>query len=483
MFNKKLTELTLTSDIANSYFSQIQGDYYRDDRSFVATLRALLLNRIKDHNIGFRIRAYDFSADTLRNASANAVVSAVCNRSSWILNLVDLTSQGALEVAYEKFCAADGMAEFMPKATEAKDLEAFVEPFANVKIYIDEDRCCTNIIVDHLDMRKFHALQMLIPRYIPWLFNEDPLTQEELALLNTLHERYAPEYERLIEEFAQKIDLRSAAIKSVLGGFEVRAKKQQLKIARDSLSRINSSIMDNMARYSDLINQKDEASIRICGLEAIIEAGIVESELIDYFTANKCLYPVSASGTHLKFIVSTYLESFDPEMYRTMSARAASHLFSSYTVSNDCFRDLAPRKKLMDAIFSDEPIFRVKSCSCYDLDIRGTVDVHSGYNFGSKFADRIENPHLKYHGCLGNHRRFICDYLNEGDVMGAVEQCISSAKSVNIGESATIRYFLPELFDCKQRVLELEDGTCMNPEEALKYLEEKEAQKEEAANA
>lgn len=483
MFNKKLTELRLTSDIANSYFDRIRGDYYRDDRSFLATLRALLLNRIKDKSIRLKIHSYDYSPDSLRGASADAVMSALCDRSRHVINLSNLSSQGALDAAYEKFSSADGMAKFMPKAAEAKDLEAFVEPFANVKIYIDEERCCTNIIVDRMDMRKFHALQMLIPRYIPWFFNEDPLTQEELALLNTLHERYAPEYERLIEEFAKKIDLRSAAIKSILGGFELRAKQQQLKSAKDSLSRIDNNIRDNMISYSSLIEQKDEVNLRIAGLEAILEAGVVESELIDYFTANKCLHPTNASGTHLHFIVSTYLESFDPEMYRTMSAREGSHLFSGYSVSTECFREREPRKKLMDAIFSEEPIFRVKSCSCYDLDIRGSVDVHGGYNFGPKFADRIENPHFKYHSCLGNHRRYICDYLNDGDIMGAVEQCVSSAKSVNIGEGATIRYFLPELFNCKQPVLELEDGTCMNPEEALKYLEEKEAQKEETANA
>ena len=483
MFSKRLTELTLASDIANGFFKTIIGDYYRDDRSFLATMRALLLNRIKDKAINLRFRRFDYSVDALKNASADAVAGAVVYDAADSLNLTELTTAGAIDVVAEKLSQKEACKGCRNLGREVSDLKEFAAPFAKILVYINEERRCTNVFVERLDMRKYHALQMLIPRYLPWFFNDAPVDDEELELLNTLTDRYAPKYEAAIEKFASKIDLRSYAIKSVLGGFEVKAKQQQLRIAKEENAAIGNSIAENLEAYMRLIDRKDNMVARIAGLEAMIARGVDDSELISYFTANKCLHPVETRGTKLSFIVSTYLDSYDPDMYSSISRRPESHFYNGYSVGKDCFRPMEARKKLMDAIFSDEPIFRVKTCSYYTIDTRGTVEVNGGYPFGVRFADRIENPHLKYHDCLGSHRTHICRCLNEGDIMGAAEQCISSAKSVNVGEGATIRYFLPELFDSNKPVLEMTDGTCMNPEEALKYLEAQEEKKEEAHDA
>ena len=138
-------------------------------------------------------------------------------------------------------------------------------------------------------------------------------------------------------------------------------------------------------------------------------------------------------------------------------------------------------KKLLDAIFGDEPVLRVKICAYYDMDVRGDVDSMRRYRFQPNCNDYMPNPHLNHYNCLGNHRRYINDRLTDGDVVGAIEQCIASAKSLNIGEGATMEYFLHDLFQTSRKIIELPDHTSVNPSEALKWLKDQESkQKEES---
>ena len=57
MFSKEITGLTLTNEIASTVFPNIGGDKFRNDESFVATLRALLYSRVpKEESITLRYK-------------------------------------------------------------------------------------------------------------------------------------------------------------------------------------------------------------------------------------------------------------------------------------------------------------------------------------------------------------------------------------------------------------------------------------------
>ena len=236
-----------------------------------------------------------------------------------------------------------------------------------------------------------------------------------------------------------------------------------------------------MEEYSNIIDRIDDMNLREAGLRQLIDGADEESELVDYFQANKSLIPIGTEGTRFRFIVKSYLDSFDPEQYIAMAKRDRSHMFEGYTVRNETFRGRMPRKKLMDAIFSEEPLMRVKMCAFYVIDTRGSVDSRSGYTYPPECSDRIPNPHLQYHDCLGNHARFIMERLKDGDTIGAIEQCVSSSKSVNLGEGITVTKFLSDLFNSNAKVIELNDGTSVTPVEALRWLEKQEEEKAKEA--
>ena len=83
---------------------------------------------------------------------------------------------------------------------------------------------------------------------------------------------------------------------------------------------------------------------------------------------------------------------------------------------------------------------------------------------------------------MGNYSRTINDALAKRDYITALEQCVASAKSLNLHDSAVMDNFMANFTrnsgtSCK--AIELPDGRVVHPKDAIKWLEEQEA----AANA
>ena len=69
MFRQTIALTPLTTDAANSYFSNITGDKWDNDNSFLATLRALVAPRIKEEDsIPERVQWY---SSCMYNQSGN----------------------------------------------------------------------------------------------------------------------------------------------------------------------------------------------------------------------------------------------------------------------------------------------------------------------------------------------------------------------------------------------------------------------------
>jgi hypothetical protein len=105
------------------------------------------------------------------------------------------------------------------------------------------------------------------------------------------------------------------------------------------------------------------------------------------------------------------------------------------------------------------------------LDIRGDVESESYYDFPRRLTDtHIPNPHLFFHNCLGQNAPAIVEALSEGDLTGAVAQCIAATANINIGEEPTVRPFLEKFLNTESKCLEFSDGTLCDPLEALEKL-------------
>ncbi len=486
MFNKKIRETPLTRGITNEFF-KIQGDSFDNDRSFLATLRALLHKRSHGAAITLSILSFDardlgghtFTNDSIgvfRSVSplpigANGIfvryLMGSCEDNATILNVYDNPDTG--------------FTKLYPNFHEAKDLRLFVQRRGklNARFYINEQDKETLVICDGLTLYNYHLLQSLTPRLFPWLFVDAPLDEVEGSLLDALTYRTSTEYERILSVLAERFDFREQVIKNIIGDFEKIGRRDEMQATRDELDHLRQELDTLNRRYTEYLNMIDGLNIRLIGQEMAIESASDGSELIDYFTCNRNLMPVRVRDRKLEFTVKTFFGVFDPDQYRTYIRKTNSFLYTGY----DCpqwFGDIAVRRKMLDAIFADEPILKVKMCANYIIDLRGNAAAREFYDYGDEFIDYIPNPHIQHFACLGNYGPYINKMIRDGNLVGAIEQCIASAKSLNFAEAHTVRYFLTDLFNSTHRVIQLPDGRDVTPVEALEYLNGLDAKKEEA---
>lgn len=475
MFNKNLGAVEpFVSDIGNEFFARISGNSYNDDHSFVATLRALLFRRMpEDRSLTFCVDRKDYSIDQIKNADRDTIFNAIFEHNGREDHFTVINYRGDDECISALFSRLDNEEDGYLKyagGEELKDLSRYVEKYVQLRVYINREIRSSIILVQNMDIRKYHFIQSFIIRCLPWYFADAPLNDLERDLVKSFREKYSTDYERLIEVIGKTFDLRDFAIKRMLGSFEKNARRQELTRVKESISDTQRQIGNNQEQYRRLIEQLDNQNIRFTGLQHIIDNAGEGSELIEYFQHNKMLTPVRAENTQLTFIVRCFLEFFDLDIYERYSCNGGIYNISEIEERRFC--DKSNRKRLMDAIFSETPKLRVKICAVYTLDTRGNVGTHSGYSFPSEFNDCIPNPHLQLHRCLGQYGPRIQECLINGDALTAIEQCIASARSINIAEfDITVRKFLRWIFNSKEKIIQLEDGTDVTPIEALEWLE------------
>lgn len=472
------------SNIANEFFS-IRGETFNNDSSFLSTMRALLHKRCNGSEIFFGYRNFNTAGASTTQLGPKQVFDAIWSVpfGENYLQVCNLT--GTAEDNAATFTLYDdperGFTAQYPDFVEAKDLQLFVKNRGklNARFYISENYKETLVICEDLSIPTYHLLQSLTPRLFPQFFVNSPLDNEELALLDSLTYRTATEYERLIAILAGRIDFRSHLIKTIIGDFEKSGRREEIRRTKEQIDNYRCELEQLEGRYAQYIANLDELNIKLSGQELALESASDGSELIDYFTCNRNIMPVSVFGRSMRFTVKTFFGSFDPEMYSTYLSNHQSCLFTGYEYL-PAFKKIDDRRRMIEAIFADDPAMKVKMCSNYTIDLRGNCSTTRGYNYGNDFVDYVPNPHIHYYACLGNYQRYINSALRSGNVVGAIEQCIASAKSLNLCEPHTTRYFLSGVFNNTNKIIRLNDGRDVTPEEALEYLKSLDEKKEEA---
>ncbi len=484
MFNKKIRETPLTRGIANEFF-MIQGDSFDNDRSFLATLRALLHRRSHGAAITLSIPSFTTSGlggctftDPLPvfNTVSPLPIGANCILVRYLVGSPE--ENATILNVYDN--PDTGFTKSYPNFHEAKDLRLFVQRRGklNARFYINEQDKETLVICDGLTLCNYHLLQSLTPRLFPWFFTEAPLDEAEVSLLDALTYRTATEYERILSALAERIDFREQVIKNVIGDFEKIGRREEMQRTKVEIDRYRQELDALNRRYNEYLARIDDMNIQLIGQEMALEAASDGSELIEYFTCNRNLMPVRVKNRKLEFTVKTFFGIFDPDQYRTYIRNTTSFLYRGYDYRPQ-FADVAVRRKMLDAIFADEPILKVKMCANYVIDLRGYASAYDGYTYGDEFIDYIPNPHIQHFACLGNYKQYINKMIQDGNLIGAVEQCIASARSLNFAESHTVRYFLNDVFTSTHRIIRLPDGRDVTTIEALDYLNSLDTKKEE----
>lgn len=465
MFTKEISSITLANEIADRLFDNITASHYCMDKTFTATLRAVLHGRLlAGESLHLALVPLGYGAVTPDTIAASIRQHDV-NHSYTIYIVYSQDKQlgdQMLNIVRSSF--GNGKQYFDTYALQ-EDLRMFYIKMLNGLFYTNGFSAI--IFLETLDMRRFHALQMMIPKYLPRLFAENPLTEIEAALLKSLGGRGHTEYERLIEQFAQRFDMRGEIIRTRLKGFETVFERERMQQVTQAIATYEREYQMYLTNLRDKLNMIQEQQIILAGLQCQIDGADNDSELMEYFLCNKQLSIIRVHGTELEFVVHGYADIYDEEAFETYAGNLNSYLYNQ--LGNGVTRE--EMERLYRAVFGDGN-YKLRLCAAYRADMRNAIKPVMDYIFPPESQTYLPNPHIQSYGCIGGYASRFVEYMQKRDYVGAIDQAAVSARNLNFYDSAVMSAFAKNLSRTAIKCIEDMDGNLMTPREVIKKLTE-----------
>jgi hypothetical protein len=306
---------------------------------------------------------------------------------------------------------------------------------------------------------------MMIPKYLPLLFADNPLSPEETALLTSLGVRSSTEYERLIEQFALQLDMRNEMIRTRLKGFETAYERERAREVSENLECFRREYQIMLDTLRSKLNTIQEQEIFLAGLQCKLD-GEHQSELMEYFLCNKNLSIIQTRGTQLEFVAHGYADVYDEDAFETYVNNPNSYLYNN-------IRDSVTKEglqRLYLAIFGGGG-YKLRICAAYRADMRNSVTPLQNYTYPPESQTYLPNPHIQYYGCIGGYAQRFTEYMRNKDYVGAIDQAVVSARNLNFHDSTVMSRFAYHLSRTPIKCIEDTNGNLMTPKEAIKRLE------------
>ena len=472
MFNKGIYETALIGEVADRLFTNITAPS-GPDQSFLATLRVLLSKRLPQNEI---VRLDCKKINAAENYISALSVSDCMNfilsdeikhrdTSGYSILIIYTAQLDAGQKMLEIVRANVGAGKrYMINYARRDDLKVFYARKTNCLFYTDVNNRHTVIFTDRLELKHFHTLQMMIPKYIPLLFRDNPLTEKETALLKSTGNKSAAEYETLIEEFVKDLDIRSEIIRTKLAGFEIAYERVKLDRIKLEISGYERDYEHYVSMLSDLNNNIQERKYTLAGLECAITKHPEDSELMEYFMCNKNLSVMSVNGTAIEFVAHGHVDIYDEEAFERYVNNRNGYMYNNVAVNK------IKMEMLYRAIFG-ERWYKLRICAAYKADMNTGMKALSHYAFPPESRTYLPNPHIQNHGCIGNYAGRFQEYMKNRDYVGGIDQAVVSARNLNFYDSAVMSSFAGTLSRSNIKCVEKPDGTLLTPAEAIKELE------------
>jgi hypothetical protein len=347
-----------------------------------------------------------------------------------------------------------------------EDLGVFYARKVNALFYRSDTNNTTVIFTDKMDVKQFHVLQMLLPKYMPDLFKENPLTEKETALLKSLGNKSAVEYETLIAEYAKDLDIRAEIIRTKLAGFETAFERVRIDEVKTELNSLQNDYENCLSTIRELNKNIEEKRYVLAGLECALYNS-ADSGLIGYFMCNKNLSVIKVTGTAIEFVSHGYADIYDREAFDKYADNLDGFLYNGINPAVT----KAQMQKLYNAIFAENK-YKLRLCAAFTADMKNGLRAFQYYNFPLETKDYLPNPHIQNYGCVGSYAVRFQEYVNQKDYIGAIDQATVSGRNLNFYDSTVMSTFAKNLSGATVRCIEKSDGSLMTPIEAIRELEE-----------
>ena len=474
MFNKPIYTSTLTSEVANRLFSNITAS--RDlDQTFLSTLRALLQKRLpKEETLKFSCKgmhAYEAEfIDMTAEQQLNYLIPESIRRlpeSEYGVHIIYTPKPNVGSMAQDVLKANLNIVKrLLPGYNPRDDLQVFYARKAKSLFYTDATGRKTIIFTGSLELKHFHVLQMMIPKYLPHLFTDSSLTETEITLLKSLGNKSAVEYEMLIESYAKDLDIRLEIIRSKLKGFETQFERIRLNEIQDEIKVYQAEYDSYLTLMRDASNKMQECKYILAGLECSISGQSEDSELMEYFICNKNLTITSVSGTAIEFVAHGYVDIYDPSAFEQYVSNHRGYMYANLNSAVS-----KPQMEMLYRAIFGENKYKLRICAAYRADMRVGLRACKDYSFPLESQTYLTNPHIQQFGCIGTYAGRFQEYMQRKDYVGAIDQAVVSARNLNFYDSSVIPTFARDLSHTSIKCIEKSDGTLLTPREAIAELE------------
>ena len=476
MFGNRVAETTLTTRLADHAFPSITADSFRDDKTLLATARALFVPRGGEFYGFVADYKYDeFDSDGNRKAWLSIYLDDHLRESSVVFFNIRRTEQldeafGILDevIAERGFTSNEEGVNFMANFFRDK----------KVAIYNNQAAKQSVIAMSEISMYQWHTLVSGITAcYAQWNTERGKYTEEEIKMLRSLADPSmgVDDYMDALEQIASKIfDFQTEAKRFYLDGFEKRAVEGKIRSLRDQAEGLMSNIRDYQERLKEYYDRK-------AGVDALLNAALnggsdVANELMEYFIANKKLFVDSVSSDdNLFYYVGGYIDNFDVEVFERCIENDSSVLYRRYDSISPSDITKEDYIALMKAVFLDEKI-KMKVFSKWKIGTGGYIEAVCEDNPPMQLKDHLPNPHLMYYRCYGSFEPDLMKAARECDYVRAVD--ISSAENgnVNFNDVTVMEKFIRDILTKNNKFLELPDGTAATSTEAIEWLKAQDEQ-------
>jgi len=481
VFKECINDSPLTTGCAREYFgSKIYADTFINDESFAATLNALVVPRMKDSDIISVVHTgSSYSIETIRSNRAVAIINATVKPDSVHNDRIvvhNLTNNEENNEAHLQMYSKN-LTEHYEGWVQLEKVTEFFRKTFKVLCFINASKRSVILIVDNLDLRKYHYLQCSTLAFLPWYFDKTAgITEDEMELIQSLREKTPDRYLACLNKIAENMNFREMFIRNKLRGFETRFLRNEIANIKDEIGGLIGRIDEYNSSIASFLRSKSDLEIRLLGLQLKVNEGESEettSDIMQYFLNNKRLNLQSVDDRVMSFIAQDYITYFDEDMASRMINNRSSYIYRPDGANYSRHIQESDMERLMTAIFIDCSI-KIKVCAAYKFVLNGNVQALNGYRFPSEFNNCMPNPHINTYSCLGSYEYEINKLLSKNDYIGALEQCVASVKSLNFGDSIVMVEFMKDLYTDSRCYLELPDGRMVSPKEAVKWLKEQE---------
>ena len=458
------------SDLTSARYSNIRTYTYNQDNSFSETARALLADRLFDNRNDVFLRQFSVRVwrDSRNDLDALAF-SAFDLPSIHNINIKNYDSINIddFERLFEQYVphSRDGFSLYEPLTV------FFKQHKVHARVYISEQLHSSFVFIHKLSLSKYHLIQSLIPVLLPWFFKNKPVTDEERELLHALTETSPTKYIEWMQNYIERQDFRSEFIRENLADFEKYVTTEE----RDKIVNELSSIESNIAYYQDEITnymKRRETQLYIlAGFDEKHRGDNPESEIMDYFLANKGLNLVSVNGTDIEFEVLTLLDAFDADLYENYQENERSVINDPHTYEFGPWATYSVEdgRLLLDALFATQEL-KVQMRAAFRVSF-DEGRVRSRQEFTDYALTRgVPNPHFYYYNCFGNNQADLVNAVRSRDYVGTVAVCQSSVGNLNLSETMNLKNFIHDLFLSTTKVIQLPTKEMITVSDAITWL-------------